>query len=314
MTEQEIAAASNCFTCMSPEQLQAAQVYLLEQIRIGGGAAWPYVLRAGDTMTGPLVNSTNGALSTPAFKLTGAPITGGSATTTKPLVLIETSGATSSGWSTSGTMLGVNAPSGFSGRILDLQVNGSSQFLVGSGGAVTMNGTLTLNTSAAQITFSDTILVRDGVANTLALRNGANLQNFRIYGTYTDAGNNEYLSFESGSTVFDIKTVANGTGTANSLRLGTGGTARWQIDTSGHYTAVTDNTYDIGASGANRPRNLFIAGGITHGSATLLTTTTALTNGAAAQVATLTNGPTAGNPTKWIPINDNGTTRYIPAW
>lgn len=33
-----------------------------------------------------------------------------------------------------------------------------------------------------------------------------------------------------------------------------------------------------------------------------------------AQVATLTNGPTAGNPTKWIPINDNGTTRNIPAW
>jgi hypothetical protein len=22
----------------------------------------------------------------------------------------------------------------------------------------------------------------------------------------------------------------------------------------------------------------------------------------------------AGNPTKWIPINDNGTTRYLPAW
>ena len=39
-----------------------------------------------------------------------------------------------------------------------------------------------------------------------------------------------------------------------------------------------------------------------------------LANGAAAQVATITNGPTVGNPTKWIPIDDNGTTRYIPAW
>ena len=47
---------------------------------------------------------------------------------------------------------------------------------------------------------------------------------------------------------------------------------------------------------------------------TMLITNTALTNGAAAQTATMTNGPTAGNPTKWIPINDNGTTRYIPAW
>lgn len=48
--------------------------------------------------------------------------------------------------------------------------------------------------------------------------------------------------------------------------------------------------------------------------ATLLRARTALTNGAAAQTATLTNAPAAGNPTKWIPIDDNGTTRYIPAW
>jgi len=40
----------------------------------------------------------------------------------------------------------------------------------------------------------------------------------------------------------------------------------------------------------------------------------AFTDGAAAALGTLTNAPAAGNPTKWIPINDNGTTRYIPAW
>jgi hypothetical protein len=37
-------------------------------------------------------------------------------------------------------------------------------------------------------------------------------------------------------------------------------------------------------------------------------------NGAGAQAGTITNSPTVGNPTKWIPIDDNGTTRYIPAW
>ncbi|HZV21904.1 MAG TPA: hypothetical protein VE986_10210, partial [Hyphomicrobiales bacterium] len=37
-------------------------------------------------------------------------------------------------------------------------------------------------------------------------------------------------------------------------------------------------------------------------------------SGAGAATGTLTNAPTAGNPTKWIPIDDNGTTRYIPAW
>ena len=30
--------------------------------------------------------------------------------------------------------------------------------------------------------------------------------------------------------------------------------------------------------------------------------------------ATLTNSPAAGNPTKWIPINDNGIIRYFPVW
>ena len=45
-----------------------------------------------------------------------------------------------------------------------------------------------------------------------------------------------------------------------------------------------------------------------------LSTSASLNNGAAASLGTLTNSPTAGNPTKWIPIDDNGTTRYLPAW
>lgn len=46
----------------------------------------------------------------------------------------------------------------------------------------------------------------------------------------------------------------------------------------------------------------------------LLESTSTLSNGAAAAAGTLTNAPTAGDPTKWIAINDNGTTRYIPTW
>lgn len=58
-----------------------------------------------------------------------------------------------------------------------------------------------------------------------------------------------------------------------------------------------------------------LAAGLTVTTTTvLLTTSGALANGAAAQTATMTNAPTAGNPTKWISINDNGTTRYIPTW
>lgn len=57
-----------------------------------------------------------------------------------------------------------------------------------------------------------------------------------------------------------------------------------------------------------------LAGLITTASPVLIASSVALTNGAAAQAGTLLNAPTAGNPTKWVPINDNGTTRYIPAW
>lgn len=48
--------------------------------------------------------------------------------------------------------------------------------------------------------------------------------------------------------------------------------------------------------------------------AQMLNSTVSFNNGAGAATGTLTNAPAAGNPTKWIGINDNGTLRYIPAW
>lgn len=50
------------------------------------------------------------------------------------------------------------------------------------------------------------------------------------------------------------------------------------------------------------------------GDTTLLHTGTRLANGAGVALGTLANAPTAGNPTKWISIDDNGTTRFIPTW
>lgn len=46
----------------------------------------------------------------------------------------------------------------------------------------------------------------------------------------------------------------------------------------------------------------------------LLGTNVALTDYQSTNTATLTNAPKAGNPTKWIAINDNNTLRYIPTW
>jgi hypothetical protein len=74
------------------------------------------------TLTGRFISSLNGAASAPPGTFTGTWFTGGTATTTKPQVLMEPTGTTSTAWSTSGTGLGVNAASGFTGNLLDLQV------------------------------------------------------------------------------------------------------------------------------------------------------------------------------------------------
>jgi hypothetical protein len=94
--------------------------------------------------TGDVTLGLNGAASTPPLDITGTWFTGGTSTTTKPQVLIEPTGATSTAWSTSGTGLGVNAASGFAGNLLDLQLNGTSRAVVTGAGNVGI-GTTTAN-------------------------------------------------------------------------------------------------------------------------------------------------------------------------
>lgn len=72
--------------------------------------------------------------------------------------------------------------------------------------------------------------------------------------------------------------------------------------------------YRTGANALKTDGAFSVNGALEVSSAVLIKSNTTLTNGAAAAAGTLLNAPSAGNPTKWIPINDNGTTRYIPAW
>lgn len=53
---------------------------------------------------------------------------------------------------------------------------------------------------------------------------------------------------------------------AGRLGFGTNGGGRWEMSASGHFIAALDNTYDIGAVAATRPRNLYVAGEIYAGS------------------------------------------------
>jgi hypothetical protein len=197
------------------------------------------------TTSGRFINSYNATASSPAKTFTGTWFTGGTGTTTKPQVLIEPTGTTSTAWSTSGTGLGVNAASGFTGNLLDLQVNGTSTcrvtsaglvYLPASGGdssaiifggsAVTsaasyvgiygfrLRSALDLSWSSGQnLNTLDLRLFRDA-ANTLAQRNGTDAQAFRVYNTYTDASNYERLSTTWSSNVCYTKPENAGTGSA----------------------------------------------------------------------------------------------------
>jgi hypothetical protein len=198
------------------------------------------------TLSGRFISSLNGAASAPPGTFTGTWFTGGTATTTKPQVLIEPTGATSTAWSTSGTGLGVNAASGFAGNLLDLQVNGTSRFRIADNGALTSTGAVTIgnfgvsnvgnsltvggsfcvSTASDQgpIIYSGGYLgwVTSGVvsisnptpelrlyrdaAYTLAQRNGANAQTTRVYNTFTSATNFERAKLEWSGNVLRVGT------------------------------------------------------------------------------------------------------------
>ena len=134
--------------------------------------------KAGGTMTGALVNSTNGAASTPVLALTGTPFTGGTATTTKPLALLETTGATSNNWSTSGTMLGVNAPSGFAGDLLSSQVNATNKCRITTNGEIYLNDAdqvcMTYASSMVRFNGNASFSVGIGRSGNIGLALGAN--------------------------------------------------------------------------------------------------------------------------------------------
>jgi hypothetical protein len=78
------------------------------------------------TLSARLINAFNAAASAPAKLFSGTWFTGGTSTTTKPHLLIEPAGTSSTHWNTAGTGWGVNGPSNFLGDLAWLGVNGAS--------------------------------------------------------------------------------------------------------------------------------------------------------------------------------------------
>jgi len=224
------------------------------------------------TTSGRFINSYNSGSLAPAKQFTGTWVTGQGTTNTKPHVLIEPTGTTSTAWSNSGTGLGVNAASGFGGNLLDLQVNGTSRMNVSSttfrlsNGApfydfsVDSQGNITSrsfrNFAGCGLTTASLFLGSHGdanqspnvifiaeAANTLAQRNGTNAQTFRVYNTYTSGTNYELGKLEWSSNVFRIGTEkGSGGGTARTVEVHTDSVSRLALDTTGSVRVVTGLT------------------------------------------------------------------------
>jgi hypothetical protein len=175
--------------------------------------------------------------------------------------------------------------------LLDLQVASSSVFSVRKSGLVTAAGGFTSSAGNLQLgsgivafgASSDVVLTR-GAADVLELRRSTNPQVFHVYGTYTDASNYNrlMLGWES-STSISVGCDQAGTGVKRQLvlqgatigfrPLSASSSMIWAFSTSGHLTAVgADNTYDIGAAGAQRPRNAYLGTSLTVGGAAAITT------------------------------------------
>lgn len=164
------------------------------------------------TFSGAVTGSVNGAASTPAYLFSGTIFTGGTATSTKPHLLIEPSGTTSTNWSTAGTLYGANAASGYTGNLLDLQLNNTSKFKVTSVGTLTINDggiATTLTSTTLSSSFAPLILHSTSTGSTA----GHSVRSAR-------SSNMTYTSGDGGSHI-TLSTFAptSGTGTFSSLLL-----------------------------------------------------------------------------------------------
>lgn len=177
---------------------------------------------------------------------------------------------------------------------IDGAADGGMLFINTAPGGGASLGDLNVISQGALVTVSNG-LTNGGVVD---ITTGANLARGYRLRQQNDIGVNEGWIFEdiiSGKRFFQIDplTAFYALGDINGLLNST----RLEVDDGGR-TII-----------ARAVNGFFVVG-----DTTLIHTGTTLSNSAGVAAATMLNAPVAGDPTKWISINDNGTVRRIPAW
>jgi hypothetical protein len=169
------------------------------------------------------------------------------------------------------------------GYVLQSTAAGVRSWAAASGGLSGLTaGALQYASSATALAASN--VYRESATVTAIRGSGASAQTLRIYRTYTDDSNGEWLELspKDASAQIEIRPNANGTGTQRGLDLvATGGAGvtiqgggvegikftdpgvahRWQIPTgTGHFQPYSDATYDLGTA-TMRVRDAYLSGG-----------------------------------------------------
>jgi len=169
------------------------------------------------------------------------------------------------------------------------------------------------------------------------LPTGLHIYNFQDALGSTTNYERAVLDWHTTSNVFTIGTQKGGTGTVRNLQFTFGGTNKldYGVTTAGAWTIAsatvlnwsTDTGLARNAAGvvevnngtSGTLRDIKVRDIISNDATFIHKTSAALTDGAGTgSGVTFTNAPgssgSTGNPTKWIAIDDNGTTRYIPCF
>lgn len=187
------------------------------------------------TWTGAHIFSVSGAASTPGLSVTGIPFAGTGTTSTPQLFVQPSNSTVSSTWNTSGTAFGVNAHTGI-GLLTDLQLDGSSKFMVDFNGGMTAAGSILLG-SASRLQFSSRGIFSSPAAGQIQLGNTdaaapvaqtLSVQSV-VAGTSNTAGQNATI----------IGSLSTGAGTSGDIIVKTGGTGAGAAVQNSSVTAIT---------------------------------------------------------------------------